>query len=175
MVRRLRQNLCARVISTLTAYKLVTGKIFEGPLSYSFREQKSFWKIMGPYPCVNFLILQRYSKEKLLLRYVTFSRTVYPTFIIALTIAGVTMGYMDSVKIHVPQYGLRFQIGLEDWRTNGSVSSQAFSKASSFPERIRPRSLRYVTGKKFYYSSKENNLESMDFVEIDVPQYWIRL
>ena len=45
-----------------------------------FGNKKAFEKL-----CVNFSILQMYSKEKLLLRYVIFSRTMYPTFIIALT------------------------------------------------------------------------------------------
>ena len=85
------------------------------------------------------------------------------------------MANMDSVKTQVPQYGLRFWIGTEDWRINGSMWSQGFSKAFLFLEQIRPRFLRYVTGKNFYYSSNNNNLEYMDFVEIDVPQYWIRL
>ena len=55
---------------------------------------------------------------------------------------------------------------------NGSVWSEAFSKAFCPRNKKRPRSLRYRTSKKCYSSSNENYVGYMHFVEIDVPQCW---
>ena len=63
--------------------------------------------------------------------------------------AEVTIAHMNSVEIHMyTPIRTSISIGLEDWRINGSVWSQVFSKTLLFPKQIKLRSLQYVTSKK---------------------------